>query len=256
MTMPAAVMSSVTTIVATMAAAVPSVVAALLTARRLRRLDEALDFVAIERRSGDRNRLRQVHRTARGGTSDLGGLSASETFNVAVTTTPTQTSSLFAATATPALTSLNDCQQLEVGVKFTSSATGQITALKFYRSASDTGQDVLDLWSATGTKLASATFTNTTASGWQTVALAAPVSIAANTTYVASYHTTSACVATSNGLASAIVSGPLTALASGAAGGNGVYDYGGSSTTGLFPTDSYNAANYFADVVFQPQLTS
>ena len=75
---------------------------------------------------------------------------------------------------------------------------GQITALKFYRSASDTGTDLLDLWSSTGTKLASATFTNTAASGWQTVALATPVSISANTTYVASYHTTGAYVATNN----------------------------------------------------------
>ena len=32
-------------------------------------------------------------------------------------------------------------QQLEVGMKFTSSVSGQITALKFYRSASDTGTE-------------------------------------------------------------------------------------------------------------------
>ena len=60
-------------------------------------------------------------------------------------------------------------------MKFTSSVAGQITALKFYRSAGDTGPDLLDLWSSTGTKLASATFTNTAASGWQTVTLATPV---------------------------------------------------------------------------------
>ena len=102
-------------------------------------------------------------------------------------------------------------RQLEVGVKFTSSVAGQITALKFYRSASDTGSDILDLWTATGTKLASATFTNTAASGWQTVTLATPVSITANTTYVASYHTTGAYVATNNFFTTAVTSGPLTA---------------------------------------------
>ncbi|MGC1464483.1 MAG: N,N-dimethylformamidase beta subunit family domain-containing protein, partial [Pseudolabrys sp.] len=80
--------------------------------------------------------------------------------------------SLFTASSTPAQTSLNDGTPLEVGMKFTSSAAGQITALKFYRSASDTGPDLLDLWTATGTKLASATFSNATASGWQTVTLA------------------------------------------------------------------------------------
>ncbi|HET7164260.1 MAG TPA: DUF4082 domain-containing protein, partial [Pseudolabrys sp.] len=51
---------------------------------------------------------------------------------------------------------------------------------------------------ATGTNLASATFSNTAASGWQTVNLTTPVTIAANTTYVASYHTTGAYVATTN----------------------------------------------------------
>ncbi|MCA1409475.1 DUF4082 domain-containing protein, partial [Ensifer sp. BRP08] len=127
--------------------------------------------------------------------ADLGSLAASETFNIAVSTAPT-TYSLFSASSTPAQASLNDGRQLEVGVKFQANVAGQITALKFYRSSSDTGQNVLDLWTATGTKLASATFTNTAASGWQTVALSTPVSISANTTYVASYHTTGFYVAT------------------------------------------------------------
>ena len=131
--------------------------------------------------------------------TDTGGLSASETFNMTVSTTAPQNFSLFSA-STPATApaSFNDNQPLELGMKFTSSTAGQVTALKFYRSANDNGPDVLDLWSATGTKLASATFTNTSASGWQTVALATPVPISANTTYVASYHTTGAYVATAN----------------------------------------------------------
>nr|WP_280525548.1 DUF4082 domain-containing protein [Sinorhizobium sojae] len=185
--------------------------------------------------------------------TDLGSLAASETFNVTVSTAPT-TYSLFSPSDTPAQTSLNDGQQLEVGVKFQSDVAGEITALKFYRSASDTGQNVLDLWTATGTKLASATFTNTAASGWQTVILATPVSIAANTTYVASYHTTGAYVATDNFFTSPVTSGPITAPASSASGGNGVYAYGGTASTGLFPTNTFAAANYWADVVFQPQL--
>ena len=158
--------------------------------------------------------------------------------------------SLFTASNTPAQTNLNDGSPLEVGVKFTSSVAGQITALKFYRSASDTGSDLLDLWTSTGTKLASATFTNTAASGWQTVTLATPVSIAANTTYVASYHTTGAYVATNNFFTTAVTSGVLTAPSTTTAGGNGVYAYGGTSTAGIFPTNTFSAANYWADVVF------
>src|SRR6185437_347378 len=187
--------------------------------------------------------------------TDLGSLAASETFNIAVTTAPT-TVSLFTASNTPAQTNLNDGSPLEVGVKFQSSIAGQITALKFYRSASDTGADIVDLWTTTGTKLASATFTNTTASGWQTVALSTPVAISANTTYVASYHTTGAYVATNNFFTTAFTSGVLTAPSTTTAGGNGVYAYGGTVTTGIFPTNTFSAANYWADVVFQPTSIS
>ncbi|MFT2214626.1 DUF4082 domain-containing protein [Rhizobium giardinii] len=185
--------------------------------------------------------------------TDLGGLAANETFNITASTAPT-TYSLFSASNTPAQTNLNDGQQLEVGVKFQSNVAGDITGIKFYRSASDTGQNVVDLWTTAGTRLATATFTNTAASGWQTVNFATPVTIAANTTYVASYHTTGFYVATDGFFTSAVTNGPLTALSSAAAGGNGVYAYGGSATTGLFPTNTYDSANYWADVVFRPQL--
>ena len=159
--------------------------------------------------------------------------------------------SLFSASNTPAQLALNDGSQIEVGVKFQSNVAGQVTALRFFRSTGDTATDILDLWSATGTKLASATFTNTAASGWQTVTLPTPVSITANTTYVASYHTTGAYVATNNFFTSAVTSGPLTAPATTTiTGGNGVYAYGGTGTTGIFPTNTFDAANYWADVVF------
>src|SRR5882672_6825363 len=155
--------------------------------------------------------------------SDGRGGTASANVSLAVTA-PVSGLSLFATSSAPALTALNDGQQLEVGMKFTSSAAGQITALKFYRSAGDTGSDLLDLWTSTGTKLASATFTNTAASGWQTAALATPVAIAANTTYVASYHTTGTYVATNNFFTNAFTSGTLTAPSTTTiTGGNGVY---------------------------------
>ncbi|MGO7859984.1 DUF4082 domain-containing protein, partial [Rhizobium ruizarguesonis] len=73
-----------------------------------------------------------------------------------------------------------------------------VTGIRFYRSANDNGQHVVDLWTATGTQLAPATFTNTTASGWQPANFTTPFTIAANTTSVASYHTTGAYVATTN----------------------------------------------------------
>ena len=91
------------------------------------------------------------------------------------------------------------------------------------------------------------TFTGETASGWQQANFATPVSIAANTTYVASYHTDAGgYAADANYFATAGVdNGPLHALAT-TVSPNGVYQYG----SGGFPTASYNATNYWVDVVF------
>ena len=83
-----------------------------------------------------------------------------------------------------------------------------------------------DLWRSTGTLLATATFTNETASGWQQVNFATPVAITAGTTYVASYHTSGDYSADGNYFATAHTSGALTAPASGTSGGDGVYAYG------------------------------
>ena len=144
----------------------------------------------------------------------------------------------------------------EVNFTPTSSVAGSITGIEFYRAAGDNGPDIAQLWSSTGTLLASGTFSNTSASGWQTVTFSSPVAITAGTTYVASYHSTGAYAATSNYFTSAHTNGSLTALSSTASSGNGVYTYGGTSTTGLLPTNSYQASNYWVDVVFNPQLTS
>ena len=51
---------------------------------------------------------------------------------------------------------------------------------------------------------------------------------------------------TNNGFASAVTRGPLTALANSTS-ANGVYLYGGG---GVFPTNTFQASNYWVDVVF------
>ena len=75
-----------------------------------------------------------------------------------------------------------------------------------------------------------------------------PIPISANTTYVAAYYSSvgygaSDAYALSNGVAS----GSLTAPASPAVGGNGVYQH-----KNAFPTTSSQASNYFVDVLFTP----
>jgi len=96
------------------------------------------------------------------------------------------------------------------------------------------------------------TFANETASGWQQMNFATPIAVTANTTYVASYHLNVGFPAVSDqGLAAAVDNGPLHALASGTSGGNGVYAYGASS---VFPNQTWNASNYWVDVVFVTTL--
>jgi hypothetical protein len=80
----------------------------------------------------------------------------------------------------------NDPAAVELGVKFKSDVAGTVSGIRFYKSTQNTGTHKGTLWSSTGTKLATANFTNETASGWQTVTFTSPVSVTANTTYVAS----------------------------------------------------------------------
>ena len=136
-----------------------------------------------------------------------------------------------------------------LGVKFTSDTAGKIRGIRFYKAAANTGTHVVTLWSSTGTQLAQATASGETASGWQEVAFASPVAIQANTTYVASYLAPKGHYS-DNGptLASAIVNAPLRTVANSVS-PNGVYAYSSSNT---FPTSTYQASNYWVDVLFVP----
>ncbi len=155
--------------------------------------------------------------------------------------------SLFLATDGQSSVPQNDPNPVELGVKFSSSSIGVITGLRFYKVLQNTGTHTAHLWSAAGKLLASATFTNETASGWQQVNLPTPVAIAANTTYIASYHSNGNYSETDNYFTKAYVAAPLTAPSSSSSGGNGVYAYG---STVAFPTDTWLSCNYFVDVVF------
>ncbi|MFE0759176.1 DUF4082 domain-containing protein [Inquilinus sp. NPDC058860] len=184
--------------------------------------------------------------------SDGRGGTASATASLTVAPPPAG-SSLFSASDTPAIASVNDPSPVELGMKFQADVAGTITALRYYKSAQDTGTHEGHLWTATGQLLATATFTNETASGWQTAVLAQPVAIDANTTYIASYHSNGHYAATPNYFADDVVNGHLRALADATGGGNGVFAYGAS---GSFPNGSFNRTNYSADVVFNPQLAA
>ncbi|MFZ1426444.1 MAG: DUF4082 domain-containing protein [Geminicoccaceae bacterium] len=147
---------------------------------------------------------------------------------------------------------VNDAQAVELGVRFRSSVAGTVTGLRYYKGPKNTGTHKGTLWTASGTSLATGTFTGETASGWQTMTFAAPITIAANTLYVASYYTTKGYYsANGNYFTKDYENAPLAAVAS-TGPGNGVYKYGASG----FPTQTHQATNYWVDVIFSPsQLT-
>jgi hypothetical protein len=151
-------------------------------------------------------------------------------------------SSTLFTTQIPVLTHLNDGQNYEMGTEFGSTVPGTITGIRFYKDASETGVHTGHIWNGAGTLLASVTFTNETASGWQQANLTSPLTIASNTTYVVSVNTGNQYyVATNYGLSSKITNGSLYSVV----GTNGVY-----GSPGAFPTNSFESSNYFRDVVF------
>lgn len=156
--------------------------------------------------------------------------------------------SLWDDATTPAVADARDVNAVEVGVRFRATVPGEVKGLRFYKSAANTGTHTGSLWRADGTLLARTTFRGETPSGWQEAALDQPVQIAAGTTYVASYYAPAGHYAASRDFfAAEFRREPLFAVQNVAGAGNGLYRYG---TAPLFPTLSFNATNYWVDVVF------
>ncbi len=152
--------------------------------------------------------------------------------------------------STPEVADSGDRGSIELGLKFTPEENGWVTGVRFYKAATNTGAHVGSLWSSTGTLLASAAFTGETESGWQQVTFSSPVAVTAGTTYVVGYFAPNGHYSASPAAfaAGGLSSPPLQALANETS-PNGVYTYGSEST---FPSSSYNATNYWVDVLFAP----
>lgn len=162
---------------------------------------------------------------------------------------PPPGSSIWANSATPSIPFYVD-DPIEVGVKFRSDVAGTITGIRFYKGAGNTGTHTGSLWSSTGALLATGTFANETATGWQVLTFATPVPISANTTYIASYHTnTGLSVDLGYFQSHGADNAPLHALQSYVDGANGVFIYGPGGT---FPSLSSGGNNYWVDVFFNP----
>ncbi|WP_425266407.1 DUF4082 domain-containing protein, partial [Cryobacterium zongtaii] len=144
----------------------------------------------------------------------------------------------------------DDTSPVELGMSFSSAESGSVTAIRFYKGSANTGTHTGSLWSSTGQRLATVTFTNETASGWQTAQLATPVVLTAGQTYVVSYFAPNGRYAsTTNFFSTPRTVGPLTAGTA----NNGRYLY---ASAGGFPESTWQAANYFVDVVFSTSTTT
>ena len=155
--------------------------------------------------------------------------------------------SLWPSTAEPSRQSSTDTRAAELGVRFTPLRSGYIKGIRFYKGSGNTGSHIGRLWSDSGTRLAQATFSGETASGWQQVLFSSPVAVTAGTKYVASYYAPAGHYANDPSYFAVenTTRGPLTALTSTASTPNGVYRYGSG-----FPSSTYQATNYWVDVVY------
>jgi subtilisin family serine protease len=184
-------------------------------------------------------------RTATGGRLNV----AAAIQSCAITTPPPTPNgvTIWSGNTTPSIPFYAD-NPVELGIKFRSDVAGTITGIRFYKGSGNTGTHTGSLWTSTGSLLATGTFTNETATGWQQLTFSSPVSIAPNTTYIASYHTnTGFAVDVGYFVAHGVDNTPLHALQSGVNGANGVFIYGAG---GQFPSVGSTGQNYWVDIVF------
>ena len=183
--------------------------------------------------------------------ADSGNPIQTATKDLSISVAAQASNTIWPSTTVPSLVDGGPDSSVELGVKFQADSSGFITGIRFYKASTNTGTHVGNLWTSTGTKLATATFANETASGWQQVIFSSPVAVTANTVYIASYHAGVGHYSADVNYfaASGKDSPPLHALANGVSGGNGVYAYGSTSS---FPNQTWNSANYYVDVLFSP----
>ena len=172
-----------------------------------------------------------------------------KSFSIIVPSTVT----IWASPAVPGRMDGGTTRAAELGLKFSSDVAGTVTGIRFYKASANLGTHVGTLWTSAGARLATATFTGETASGWQQVNFVKPVSISSNRVYVVSYHVNSGHYSADASFFSTagVDKPPLHALPKSVAGGNGVYRNTASSA---FPTVSGTGTNYWVDVVFKPAL--
>jgi hypothetical protein len=132
----------------------------------------------------------------------------------------------------------------ELGMQFTVSVPGTITAVRWYKDPTETLPHTVHIWDGVTTlPLVSVPVTSETLSGWQETPLPAPLAIAAGHLYVTSVNVNAAFGYTLNYFASSITRGYITAPL-----GAGVY----ANAPATYPNLVFVNSSYFDDVVFFP----
>lgn len=141
-----------------------------------------------------------------------------------------------------------DTSAAELGLRFTATTDGYVSGVRFYKSKDNGGQHTGTLWSATGEKLATTTFTEETETGWQQTKFDHPVEVSAGTEYVVSYYAPKGHYASQTQAFSytGLDAGPVSVAGGFGTASPGVYD-----TNGDFPAGSWNRSHYFVDVLFE-----
>ncbi|NUT52954.1 MAG: DUF4082 domain-containing protein [Saccharothrix sp.] len=183
--------------------------------------------------------------TARVRAADVNGntMASEATWSITTRAAADCPCTLFSAATVPTTPSANDGGAYELGVRFTTSRGGWVTGVRFYKGEGNGGTHTGSLWTAAGERVATGTFTDETATGWQTLVFAEPAPIGRDTTYVASYTATGGRYAVDQQYftrRNPVVSTPLSATA-------GVFVPGGG-----FPNRTWDGNNYWVDVDFTP----
>jgi hypothetical protein len=133
---------------------------------------------------------------------------------------------------------------INLGVEFKPAVNGKIYGIRYYKGYSNVGTHKAQLWNATSPTnlLAESVFENESDRGWQTVSFTNPISLTANSTYIASYTAPYGKFAFNDGYFNTnIIKNNSLELIRGR--------YGPIAE---FLADSYNKSNYWIDVVFVP----
>ncbi len=154
--------------------------------------------------------------------------------------------SIWPDSLTPQTAADPETSRVTLGVRFSSSSPGQVESLQIYRTSKNSGKRVGKIWTAAGKLLTRVTLPATDRPGWQTVGLPSPLTIAADTNYVAAYVAPHGRYANTQHALSPSdpqVTKDLTAW-------QGVYTYGRG-----VPTRSWHDSNYLVDVVVNPDAS-